>query len=119
MVFAQDPQIARQGAHSINALKVTVAVIILQVDIEKILPFASDNGQRLNLRKVYSVKAENGQHFRKASLLMWQSEDNTRLIGFSPWIIGGYLTAKVGKQEKTGKVVFVVLYAVFQNFQPI
>lgn len=78
----------------------------------------SDDRQRLDFREVDAVEGKDCQHFAQRTLLMWEREDNTRLVGF------GQRTKEVGPlrtagYKKTCEIVLVVFYRVLKYLHPI
>ena len=67
LIFSQYLKILGQWDNCINRLTIARQVVIHQIDIEQILPFSSDDGQRLNLRQVNLVEREDSQYLSEPS----------------------------------------------------
>ena len=59
----------------------TCVVVELQVDVEQILPFLANDGQRLNLRQIELIERQYAEYGTEASLLVRQAEDEACLVG--------------------------------------
>ena len=62
LVFAEDFHLFGERSDGIDALSVACVVVVHDVDVEHVFPFASDDGERLYLCKVYLVEREDGEH---------------------------------------------------------
>ena len=114
-VFSENPQLSGQWAHGIYALAVAVEIGIAHVDIEKVFPFSSNDGERLNLCQTEVIETKDAQHLAQTAFSMRQRKDDGGFGGAVniPQRLSG---PSITEHEETGVVVLVVLYGAFQNF---
>ena len=117
-IFAEDAEVAGQRTCCIDGLPVAEGVVERYVDVELVLPFASDDRQRLDLREVDVVEREDGQHLREASLRVAEREDERGLVR-----AGGIVELRgarfVGQDQEAGEVVLVGLDAASEDFETV
>ena len=70
LVFSQNLQVLCQRNDGIDRLAITSEIVVHHIDIEQILPLASDNRQRLNLRQINLVEREDCQDVGEATLFV-------------------------------------------------
>ena len=104
-----------QGLH---ALEIADIVGEGHINIESILPFVTDNGQRLNFGQVDAKGTDGGEHTSQGAFCVGQRENECRLV--AQLRAGGvFFVATVTKHEKAGEVVFVVLDAAVEQLESV
>lgn len=61
-IFAQNLEIAEQGAHGFDSLTVADEIVECQVDVEAVLPLAADDGRRMDFCQIYIVERQDGKY---------------------------------------------------------
>ena len=78
----------------------------------------ADVGQRLNLREVNVVEAQDGEHLGERALVVGEAEHDARLVGPLDGAEQGGLL-RVAHHEESGEVVRVVVYSLLQHLHPV
>ena len=108
-VFAQNFEIFGQRGDRVDRLPVTGVVRKGYVHVEAVLPFAADNGHRLDFGEVDVVERKDGQYFGEASLGMRQAEYERCLVGAGGTRVAVGVVA-VGQQQEAREVAFLCLF---------
>ena len=101
--------------YGVNALAIAQVVGVGHINVKEVLPLVTYNRQGLNLREVYLVETEDGEHLRERTLFVRQGEDNAALVGVIDFAITVSLPF-VSKSKEAGEVMLVVLNVIFEHF---
>ena len=118
LILAEYLYILDQWGDGVNGLAVSGKVVIGDIDIEEILPLMTDDRKTLYLGEVYVIEGENGEDLAQTALLVRKREDEAGLVGFLQRTLERCLL-RIACYEEACEVVFIVLYAVLQDFHTI
>lgn len=118
LILAEYLYILDQWGDGVNGLAVSGKVVIGDIDIEEILPLVAYDRKTLYLGEVYVIEGENGEDLAQTALLVRKREDEAGLVGFLQRTLERCLL-RIACYEEACEVVFIVLYAVLQDFHTI
>lgn len=118
LILAEYLYVLDQWGDGVNGLAISGKVVIGDIDIEEILPLVAYDRKTLYLGEVYVIEGENGEDLAQTAFLVREREDEAGFVGFLQRTLERCLL-RIACYEEACEVVFVVLYAVLQDFHTI
>ena len=107
-----------ERVHGFHALEIPCILIIRHINIKAVLPFVTDDGERLNFGEIDFVEAEDTQHACQCALFVRQCENECGLVAQCDTEHSIVPFAAAHHQE-SGEVVLIVLNASLQQLETI
>ena len=118
LILTQHTHFVGQWSDGGECLHVALVLLELQVDIELVLPFPTDDRGGLDSCQVHFVEGQDGEDLGEATLLMGEHQQEGGLV--RELILVHLLHLRfVGDNQEAGEVPFIGLDALGEDFKPV